>query len=54
LGRLRGTESLFVFHTRRYHDQPLSVRGRGAGADITASGVMHDILSLVDHHSGSL
>ncbi len=54
LGSLRGTESLFVFHTRRYHDQPLSVRGRGAGADITASGVMHDILSLVDHHSGSL
>ena len=46
LGSLRGTESLFVFHTRRYHDQPLSVRGRGAGADITASGVMHDILSL--------
>jgi homoserine dehydrogenase len=54
LGSLRGTESLFVFHTRRYHDQPLSVRGRGAGADVTASGVMSDILSLLDSHAGSL
>jgi homoserine dehydrogenase len=45
-GSLRGTESLFVFHTRRYGDQPLAVRGRGAGADLTASGVLADILSL--------
>ena len=52
LGSLRGTESLFLFHTRRYHDQPLSIRGRGAGADITASGVMSDILSLLDPHTG--
>ena len=47
-GSLVGTESLFVFHTRRYGDQPLAVRGRGAGADLTASGVMADILSLED------
>jgi homoserine dehydrogenase len=45
-GSLRGTESLFVFHTRRYGDQPLSVRGRGAGAEVTASGVLGDILRL--------
>ena len=45
-GSLNGTESLFVFTTRRYGDQPLAVRGRGAGADITASGVLADILSL--------
>ncbi len=43
-GSLSGTESLFVFHTRRYGDQPLAVRGRGAGADVTASGVLADIL----------
>jgi homoserine dehydrogenase len=48
LGSLRGTESLFVFHTRRYGEQPLSIRGRGAGADITASGVLSDILALRD------
>jgi homoserine dehydrogenase len=45
-GSLSGTESLFVFHTRRYADQPLAVRGRGAGADLTASGVMGDILAI--------
>jgi homoserine dehydrogenase len=48
-GSLSGTESLFVFHTRRYGDQPLAVRGRGAGADVTASGVFADILSLMGH-----
>ena len=45
-GSLSGTESLFVFHTRRYGDQPLAVRGRGAGADVTASGVLGDILAV--------
>ncbi len=45
-GSLSGTESLFVFHTRRYGDQPLAVRGRGAGAEVTASGVLGDILRL--------
>ena len=45
-GSLTGTESLFVFKTRRYGDQPLAVRGRGAGAEITASGVLADLLAL--------
>jgi homoserine dehydrogenase len=45
-GSLVGTESLFVFHTRRYGDQPLAVRGRGAGAEVTASGVLGDILQI--------
>ncbi|MDQ5823769.1 MAG: homoserine dehydrogenase [Chloroflexota bacterium] len=45
-GSLSGTESLFMFHTRRYGDQPLAVRGRGAGAEVTASGVLGDILRL--------
>ena len=45
-GSLSGTESLFVFHTRRYGDQPQAVRGRGAGADLTASGVLGDILGV--------
>ncbi len=45
-GSLTGTESLFVFKTARYGDQPLAVRGRGAGADITAAGVLADILAI--------
>jgi len=45
-GSLCGTESLFVFRTRRYGDQPLAIRGRGAGAVLTAGGVLADILAL--------
>ena len=45
-GSLSGTESLFVLHTRRYGDQPLAIRGRGAGAEVTASGVLGDILRI--------
>lgn len=45
-GSLTGTESLFVLHTRRYGDQPLAIRGRGAGAEVTASGVLGDILRI--------
>jgi homoserine dehydrogenase len=45
-GGLEGTESLFVFKTRRYGDQPLALRGRGAGAEITASAVFADILAI--------
>ena len=48
LGSLRGTDNLFVFHTRRYAELPLSIRGPGAGAEVTASGVLSDILSLQD------
>ena len=42
----RGTESLFVFRTARYAEQPLIVRGQGAGGDLTASGVLADILAI--------
>jgi homoserine dehydrogenase len=41
-----GTESLFVFRTARYAEQPLVVRGQGAGGALTASGVLADILSI--------
>lgn len=42
----QGTESLFVFRTARYTEQPLVVRGQGAGGALTASGVLADILSI--------
>lgn len=46
LGRLRGTDNLIVFETGRYLERPLVVQGPGAGAEITASGVLADIISL--------
>jgi homoserine dehydrogenase len=45
-GRLKGTNNLIVFQTARYDTNPLIVQGPGAGAEITASGVLADIISL--------
>ena len=42
----QGTESLFAFRTARYAEQPLIVRGQGAGGDLTAGGVLADLLAI--------
>jgi homoserine dehydrogenase len=46
LGRLNGTDNLVEFSTRWYSPNPLVVQGRGAGADVTASGVLADVIEL--------
>ena len=46
LASTRGTESLFMFRTALYNEQPLVVRGQGAGGPLTASGVLGDILAI--------
>jgi aspartokinase/homoserine dehydrogenase 1 len=47
LGSLDGTDNLFVFTTARYRDRPLVVSGPGAGAEVTAAGVLGDLLRMV-------
>jgi bifunctional aspartokinase / homoserine dehydrogenase 1 len=44
LAAIRGGENAFVFTTKYYSPIPLVIRGYGAGADVTASGVFADIL----------
>lgn len=46
LGSLTGTDNMVVFHTERYREQPLVVSGPGAGADVTAMGVLGDIIRI--------
>jgi aspartokinase/homoserine dehydrogenase 1 len=46
LASLDGTDNLFVFATARYRDRPLVVSGPGAGVQVTAAGVLGDILRL--------
>jgi aspartokinase/homoserine dehydrogenase 1 len=41
---LYGKDNIVLFHTKRYPEQPLVVKGAGAGADVTASGVFADIV----------
>jgi len=42
-GSLRGTRNLVSFTTRRYRTEPLVVMGPGAGAEVTAAGILNDI-----------
>ena len=44
--RLRGTEAFVAFTTERYRDYPLVVQGAGAGGDVTAAGVLADLLAI--------
>ena len=44
---VKGGENAFVFTTDRYNPIPLTVRGYGAGAEVTAAGVFGDILRTV-------
>ena len=41
---LYGKDNVVLFFTNRYPEQPLVVKGAGAGADVTASGVFADII----------
>ena len=41
---LYGKDNVVLFYTNRYSEQPLVVKGAGAGADVTASGVFADII----------
>ncbi|KIC90332.1 bifunctional aspartate kinase/homoserine dehydrogenase I [Flavihumibacter sp. ZG627] len=44
LSNLFGKDNIVLFYTDRYPQQPLVIKGAGAGADVTASGVFADIL----------
>lgn len=48
---VKGGENAFVFHTARYQPIPLTVRGYGAGAGVTAAGVFGDILRTVSFNT---
>ncbi|MER0439351.1 bifunctional aspartate kinase/homoserine dehydrogenase I [Emticicia sp. W12TSBA100-4] len=43
---LAGSENIISFTTERYKYNPLVVKGPGAGAEVTASGVFADIMSI--------
>ena len=43
---LKGTDNQVVFTTSRYLDNPLVITGPGAGPQVTAAGVVNDVLKL--------
>lgn len=46
---LYGKDNIVLFHTERYNEQPLVIKGAGAGADVTASGVFADIFRSINN-----
>ena len=47
IGQLTDTNNLVQIKTKRYYDQPLVIQGPGAGKEVTAAGVLADILKIV-------
>nr|WP_294936712.1 bifunctional aspartate kinase/homoserine dehydrogenase I [uncultured Flavobacterium sp.] len=43
---LEGKDNIVLFYTDRYADQPLLIKGAGAGAAVTASGIFADVIRL--------
>jgi aspartokinase/homoserine dehydrogenase 1 len=43
---LDGSDNIVLFYTNRYSKQPLLIKGAGAGADVTASGIFADIIRI--------
>ncbi|SHE91163.1 aspartate kinase [Fodinibius roseus] len=43
---LSGSDNIIAFHTKHYRDTPLVVKGPGAGAEVTAGGILADILRI--------
>lgn len=48
---LSGSDNIIAFHTKRYSARPLLVQGSGAGADVTAMGVVADLIKIAERRS---
>ncbi|WP_020402694.1 hypothetical protein [Gracilimonas tropica] len=46
LANLKGTDNLLQIYTKRYSESPIVVQGPGAGRDVTAAGVLGDIIDI--------
>jgi bifunctional aspartokinase / homoserine dehydrogenase 1 len=51
---ISGTDNIVAFTTERYDEQPLVVRGPGAGPHVTAGGVFADLLRLASYLGAKL
>lgn len=46
---LSGSDNILMLYTDRYNKQPMVIKGAGAGADVTASGIFGDIIRASNH-----
>src|SRR5690606_2827782 len=48
LGQLKGTDNLIEIYTKSYGEIPIVIQGAGAGNQVTARGVLTDILKIAE------
>jgi len=48
LGQLKGADNLIEIYTQSYGEIPIVIQGAGAGREVTARGVLTDILKIAD------
>ena len=46
---LKGKDNVIAIHTDRYSEEPIVIKGAGAGVAVTASGVFADLMSVVNN-----
>ncbi|MDX1636732.1 MAG: hypothetical protein R3281_02100 [Balneolaceae bacterium] len=49
IGSLSGTDNLFQISTKRYSNTPIVIQGPGAGKEVTAAGVLADVLKIAQN-----
>jgi aspartokinase/homoserine dehydrogenase 1 len=45
---LAGKDNIVLFYTERYKEQPLVIKGAGAGSEVTASGIFADVMKVAN------
>jgi homoserine dehydrogenase len=48
LGQLKGADNLIEIYTKSYGEIPIVIQGAGAGKEVTARGVLNDILKIAE------
>ncbi|CAM4023483.1 aspartokinase [Flavobacterium antarcticum] len=48
LGQLKGADNLIEIYTKSYGEIPIVIQGAGAGTEVTARGVLSDILKIAE------
>lgn len=49
LGQLNGTDNVFEIFTDTYKQQPIVIKGSGAGKEVTARGLLSDVLKVANN-----
>ena len=48
LGQLKGADNLIEIYTKSYGEIPIVIQGAGAGKEVTARGVLNDVLKIAE------